>query len=435
MREIQRLTRWSPFPTDLDSMTAALTWSYHLSHLELMKNNATASNSSEHPHPTKAIALLQTPRDALDLRPENKLALHNVQMSPGHRDLLTIDELPLPATELAKLIKGIILVDHPVPLTVWNEAKVLSIFDHHKDRGIAKDAKPRIFEATASCTTIVAREMLNELEELPEEYHMPHEVVELILDAIALDSNGLEKATPEDRFTSRRLLKRSNWRNQKLLSVMERLSDEMSKAKKDLESLGVRDLLRRDWKGEWHTGRGSSALSAAVFKPLSSAFLDATGDMAKTKSKEYPSLHLGLASIPYSLDEQIQRTLHETTQSWFDIEQAWTEEIGADISLSLNSYKIRTDSQGRVSKEVDDGDEDDDGDDDEQEDMVDNSDALAMLRKKIKVREICLVVRASDRLSEEAANSIFETIKKAISESPFLDAEPWHKADELKERQ
>jgi exopolyphosphatase len=232
-------------------MTAALTWSYHLSHLQPAKSNKTTIlNSSEHSHPTKAIALLQTPQDALDLRPENKLALHNVQMSPGHRDLLTIDELPSPAEELAKQIKGIVLVDHPVPLSVWNEAKVLSIFDHHKDRGIAPDAKPRIFEGTASCTTIVAREMLNELEKLPEEYHMPHEVVELILDAIALDSDGLQKATPEDRFTSRRLLKRSNWKNEKLLDVMEKLDEEMSKAKKDLESLGVRDLLRRDWKGE-----------------------------------------------------------------------------------------------------------------------------------------------------------------------------------------
>lgn len=174
-------------------------------------------------------------------------------MSPGHRDLLTLDELPLPAEELSKQIKGIILVDHPIPRSIWNDAKVLSIFDHHKDRGIAKDAHPRIFEATASCTTIVAREMLNELEALPKEYHMPHEVVELILDAIALDSDGLSKGTIEDDFVAKRLLKRSNWRDQKLLTVMNRLDEEMSKAKKDLDGLSVRDLLRRDWKGETHT--------------------------------------------------------------------------------------------------------------------------------------------------------------------------------------
>lgn len=231
-------------------MTAALTWSYHLSHLAVPNATHFTGKPPLHSHPTKAIALLQTPQDALDLRPENKLALHNVQMSPGHRDLLTIDELPIPAKELATQIKGVILVDHPVPLSMWNASKVLSIFDHHKDRGAAPDAKPRMFEATASCTTIVARQMLDELEQLPQEYHLPHEVVELILDAIALDSDGLKKATPEDKFTSRRLVRRSNWSDQKLLDVMERLDDEMSTAKKDLESLGVRDLLRRDWKGE-----------------------------------------------------------------------------------------------------------------------------------------------------------------------------------------
>jgi len=59
---------------DLDSMAAALTWAYHLSHSR---------------PDTPTVALLQTPMDALDLRPENKLALSNVKMSPGHRDLLS----------------------------------------------------------------------------------------------------------------------------------------------------------------------------------------------------------------------------------------------------------------------------------------------------------------------------------------------------------
>lgn len=228
-------------------MTAALTWAYHLSHV----SNLTKTGASfGHAHPTKVVALLQTPEDALDLRPENKLALHNVRMSPGHRDLLTVDELPLDAAELAPKLHGIVIVDHPEPLRVWAQARLLSIFDHHKDRGVAPDARPRRFEATASCTTIVAREMLDELEKLREEYHVPHEILELILDAIALDSAGLRKGTPEDKFTAKRLLKRSNFKDQKLLEVMDRLGSDMSTAKKDLEDLSVRDLLRRDWKGE-----------------------------------------------------------------------------------------------------------------------------------------------------------------------------------------
>ncbi|CEH14432.1 Exopolyphosphatases and related proteins [Ceraceosorus bombacis] len=343
---------------DLDSMTAALTWSYHLSH--------------QHADTNKTIALLQTPRDALDLRPENKLALRNVLMSPGHRDLLTIDELPLPAEEIAEQLKSIVLVDHPAPLSVWQKAKIRSIFDHHRDRGAAPDAKPRLFEGTASCTTIVARTMLDELERRKEgEYHMPHEVVELILDAIALDSDGLSKGTPADKFTAARLLKRSNWSKQKLYDVMDRLDSEMKKAKKDLEELGVRDLLRRDWKG----------------------------DLVETPEGK-PNVHLGLASIPISLEDQIERTLHNTTQAWFVTEEKWSEEIGADITLALNSFKER-DSHN----------------------------------KKIKTREIVLVVRPNDKLTEKDSDELFQIISNAVEQSPFLDAQPWKRAKELTTRQ
>lgn len=393
--------------TDLDSMTAALTWAYHLSHKGLNDSQSVQSQFfDQYPpqqQPEKAIALLQTPRDALDLRPENKLALHNVQMSPGHRDLLTIDELPIAAEQLAVQVKGVVLVDHPEALSAWQKAKVLSVFDHHKDRGAAPDARPRIFEGTASCTTIVAREMLNELEALPFEYHMPHEVVELIMDAIALDSDGLKKGTPEDKFTSRRLLRRSNWRKEKLLNVMERLDEEMSKAKKDLDDLGIRDLLRRDWKG----------------------------DLVETKSDTHPEVHLGFASIPFSLDQQIKRTLHETTQSWFNIEEAWTKEIGADVSLSLNSYKIRSSGRGLTFQHSF-------GDDEEDTDeilTVEQDDGEIGIKKRMKVREICLVVRASHRLDEEAADRLFNAIKDVIDDSPFLDVQPWHHVNELQKRQ
>jgi exopolyphosphatase len=111
---------------DMDSMTAALTWAYHLEH--------STENSS---HPVKAIALLQTPSHALDLRPENQLALANSQMTPGHEDLLTADELPEDPETLSKKLTGIVLVDHGAPLRKWSHAKIVSIFDHHKDGGVA----------------------------------------------------------------------------------------------------------------------------------------------------------------------------------------------------------------------------------------------------------------------------------------------------------
>ncbi|GAC97329.1 endoplasmic reticulum mannosyl-oligosaccharide 1,2-alpha-mannosidase [Pseudozyma hubeiensis SY62] len=329
---------------DLDSMTAALAWAYHLSHSTL-----------HHPQPRKAIALLQTPLDALELRPENKVALSNSKMSSGHRDLLTIDELPAHPKEVAKQIKGIVLVDHPLPLSVWQGAKVLGIIDHHHDRGVAPDAKPRIFEQVASCTTLVARQMLDELEAIspppqgPGEYHMPHELLELMLDAIAIDSDGLnpKKSTDVDAQVSARVLARSNWRNESLSEVMDRLDKELGRAKRDLSHLTVRDLLRRDWKG----------------------------DVVQTLDPDTPDIHLGFASTPVSLDQQILRTRKQTIVDWFKTERRWTAEIRADVSLCLNKYKNK---------------------------------------KGKKVREITLTVRHDHRINRKQADSLFKEIEAAL---------------------
>lgn len=173
-------------------------------------------------------------------------------MSSGHSDLLTIDELPIPADQLASQLRGIVLVDHPEPLAVWRNATVLSVFDHHTDRGSCPDAEPRIFVNTASCSTLVGKQMLDEIEKRKEyEYHLPHELLEMLLSAIAIDSKGLQSriATPTDKFVASRLWKRSNWSAVNMYKKMEDIADVLKAAKKNLGHLNVRDLLRRDWKG------------------------------------------------------------------------------------------------------------------------------------------------------------------------------------------
>ncbi|KAH7076997.1 hypothetical protein BKA63DRAFT_511190 [Paraphoma chrysanthemicola] len=349
---------------DLDSMTAALTWAYHLDHI--------SENSS---HPIKAIALLQTPSHALDLRPENKLALDNSQMTAGHEDLLTMDELPEDPETLARKLKGIVLVDHAEPLRKWSHANIVSIFDHHKDRGTAPKAKPRIFETTASCTTIVARQMLDELEQLEEEYHMPHELLELILSAIAIDSGGLtsDKTTKADIETSKRVLARSAWAKKDLEDVMEDLDDQLTSAQKDIDHLDLRDLLRRDWKG----------------------------DLIDTPSPRTPTVSLGFASVPYSMDEQILKTDFKELFDWFAVHAAWTAEAGVDISITLNKYKQH---------------------------HKDGS--------KEKIREIVLTVRDDVRIDQDQANALFKVVKEALeNNAEGIELTPWHRADELSNRQ
>ncbi|ROW00200.1 hypothetical protein VSDG_03549 [Cytospora chrysosperma] len=347
---------------DLDSMTAALTWAYHLGHK--------TANTSD---PLKAIALLQTPTHALDLRPENKLALDNSQMTEGHEDLLTLSELPEDPETLGPKLRGIVVVDHAEPLRKWRGAKILSIMDHHVDRGAAPDADPRIFEKAASCTTLVARQMLDELEKLPEEYHMPHELLELVLSAIAIDSGGLTgDATVEaDIEVSKRVLKRSEWADKDLEDVMEDLDDQLSDAKKDLGAMELRDLLRRDWKG----------------------------DLVDTPSPRTPTVSLGFASIPYSMDEQITRTDFQELFHWFAVHAAWTAEIGVDISVVLNKYKVKENG------------------------------------KKKQIREVVLVVRDDVRINETQADSLFRVTKEALENDKTLGLKPWYRANELGIRQ
>jgi exopolyphosphatase len=353
---------------DLDSITSALTWAYHLEHKSQISSD-----------PIKAIALLQTPSDQLDLRPENTLALSNSDMSTRHRDLLNINELPEDVETLSRKLKGIVIVDHPEPLRRWKDAKILSLFDHHVDVGAAPNAKPRIFEKVASCTTLVTRQMLDELEELEEEYHMPHELLQLILGAIAIDSDGLnpDKSTDVDKQISKRVLARSHWHDKSLSSVMDDLDDELGDAKKDLDHLYLRDLLRRDWKS----------------------------DFVETPAERTPTVHLGFASIPVSMDDQIKRTEWEELFNWFAVHAAWTAESGTDISVCLTKYKtkVKSDVDGK--------------------------------KKKKKIREIILVVRDDIRVNDMMADELFEVVKEAIEADENLKVKPWHRAGQLGKRQ
>lgn len=82
---------------DLDSLVSALAYSWHLAHLD---------------EPKKAVALLQTEEDAIDLRPENTYALKKSGMKHAHKDLLALDDLPFHRAKVAQKVEALALVDH-----------------------------------------------------------------------------------------------------------------------------------------------------------------------------------------------------------------------------------------------------------------------------------------------------------------------------------
>lgn len=81
---------------------------------------------------------------------------------------------------------------------------------------------------------------------------IPIELADLLLRTIALDSKGLSgsKTLEQDERSARDLVKLSSFKSDRLREIMDALSSEMLEKKIALERLTVRDLLRRDYKGD-----------------------------------------------------------------------------------------------------------------------------------------------------------------------------------------
>jgi exopolyphosphatase len=81
---------------DLDSLTSAISWAFYLAHEnmddETSKGKGKKGKKGKHHNPKErpVVPLLQTEEDAIDLRPENKLALREYgNMRRGHADILS----------------------------------------------------------------------------------------------------------------------------------------------------------------------------------------------------------------------------------------------------------------------------------------------------------------------------------------------------------
>lgn len=217
--------------------------------------------------------------------------------------------------------------------------------------------------------------MLDDLEAMDQEYHLNHEFLKLILSAIAMDSKGLtgDKTTAADIDVSKRVFARSNWAKKDFMKTMKVLDHNLSDAQKDIDSLDLRDLLRRDWKG----------------------------DLVDTPSPRTPTVSLGFASVPYSMDQQIMKTDFAELFDWSAVHAAWTAEVGVDVSVCLNKYKVKH-KHG----------------------------------KKEKIREIVLTVRDDVRVDQDQADALFKVVKDALENNKEgIDLKPWHRANELNNRQ
>jgi exopolyphosphatase len=210
------------------------------------------------------IALIQTKRADLSLRPENLYALFLAGLSAGYEEVLCKDDIPkrkpFPSNRFA-------LVDHNRILssfTIDNPAThVVGVIDHHDDEGLYQDASPRIIVRSGSCASLVAYSN--------RDHQLPAELATLLLCAILIDTSGLKvggKATQEDRAAAIILIPQSTLASSLdpvLLAALTEsptsesgklheipsihdLAIELSTKKETLTHFGTLDLLRRDYK-------------------------------------------------------------------------------------------------------------------------------------------------------------------------------------------
>lgn len=93
-----RATKWSIVmgneAGDLDSLTSAIAWAFYLAHEPLTSDDSKKGKNKKgkhhDPRERPVVPLLQTEEDAIDLRPENKIALREYgNMRRGHADILS----------------------------------------------------------------------------------------------------------------------------------------------------------------------------------------------------------------------------------------------------------------------------------------------------------------------------------------------------------
>ncbi|KAH7106863.1 DHH phosphoesterase [Auriculariales sp. MPI-PUGE-AT-0066] len=271
------------------------------------------------------VALQQTPRADLRLRPENMYALERSSLGTGD-SLLCIDDLPAdipyppPGSKFA-------LVDHNSLNARFNvtppatPVQVVGIIDHHDDDHAYMDAPLRDIQVpTGSCASLVANHFRSASQTSPSTSQLPPELASLLLSAILIDTDGLKeggKAEPADHEAAAYLLPLATAKQEPAqlasdVAVLE-LTRVLNEKKFAVESLGARDLLRRDYK-EYTIARGSQQVK------------------------------VGLATVPLSLQRIFELSSErgvtgneQPAEFWSGLD-GWLEERSLDAVLVLCSF-------------------------------------------------------------------------------------------------
>jgi exopolyphosphatase len=237
------------------------------------------------------------PAADIALRPEFLALFRHANIEPRH--LITLDDLP-PLSGIQDHLPPQntrwILVDHNALQGELGRAygsRVGGVIDHHDDEGVIGEdtaPEPRIIEKAGSCTSLVVnfgRETWNEValgarvagaanaqvdgggvlddDAVVRLWHA--QVALLGLGSVLIDTNNLkskEKTTEHDRAAVKYLEARA-MACAKVAGTYDRkrFFEELDEAKRDVGSLGLRDILRKDYK-QWTEGEQKLGISSVV---------------------------------------------------------------------------------------------------------------------------------------------------------------------------
>lgn len=370
---------------DLDSVASSIAYATLSTFLE-------ASNS---------IPLILTPSSLLRLRPENLLALNRsllpaadpmtVDASAAASVLLHIEDLPVPAENLAEMGVKFALVDHNTLLPQFRKPgtslsvsgsgsgsgpdPVVAIIDHHEDDGNHSNAPIRFIQVPTGSSASLVTEHFETKWKAAGQKVPSLELSTLLLSSILIDTGGLKagpkaKTTKSDRKAFKYLLPLSDLSTAsstdtvslatleagEVPSTATTWTSQLLEAKKDVSALSGKELLQRDYK-EYELETGVSGVE----------------------------LRVGLSTVPTSLKKWLTKT--DGWTGFMDDIDAWMDERKLDVEGVLTTYRS---DKGKHR------------------------------------REFLLVYRGNDK-------STFDDLVRGLeTEGTLLNLEPWSKGDFIK---
>ncbi len=286
-----------------------------------MRSHNARPTSQSAPFTALYVPLTNIPAADIRLRPEYTALFQHANIDSSH--LITLDDLP-DRSSIAQHLKPEntkwILVDHNVlqgDLGKLYSAHISGVIDHHDDENKApKDtgSEPRVIEKSGSCTSLVVnycRSTWDDMsssslssgaghaqgDSLSNDSSMSRkwdaQLAKLALASILIDTANLtaeSKVTSHDIKAVKYLEAKINLSPQDAASFdRQTFYDQISTAKKDIGSLRLHDILRKDYK-EW-TERDDKKLGiSSVVKPLSFLQHKAREERPSEKQDDEPFL-------------------------------------------------------------------------------------------------------------------------------------------------